>query len=73
MKIKYKGDTIEVPDDFIIKCGQHAESRGMTLEEYIVEAFTKLEQQQQQPTAVDDAADVMSDYDPLNDDSMQGC
>ena len=47
MKIKYKGDTIEVPDDFIIKCGQHAESRGMTLEEYIVEAFTKLEQQQQ--------------------------
>ena len=35
------------------------------------EAFTKLEQQQ--PTAVDDAADVMSDYDPLNDDSMQGC
>ena len=73
MKIKYKGDTIEVPDDFIIKCGQHAESRGMTLEEYIVEAFTKLEQQQQQPTAVDDAADVMSNYDPLNDDSMQGC
>ena len=72
MKIKYKGDTIEVPDDFIIKCGQHVESRGMTLEEYIVEAFTKLEQQQQ-PTAVDDAADVMSDYDPLNDDSMQGC
>tara|TARA_B100000214_G_C23925590_1_gene608203 strand:- start:690 stop:908 length:219 start_codon:yes stop_codon:yes gene_type:complete len=72
VKIKYKGDTIEVPDDFIIKCGQHAESRGMTLEEYIVEAFTKLEQQQQ-PTAVDDAADVMSNYDPLNDDSMQGC
>ena len=72
MKIKYKGDTIEVPDDFIIKCGQHAESRGMTLEEYIVEAFPKLEQQQQ-PTAVDDAADVMSNYDPLNDDSMQGC
>ena len=72
MKIKYKGDTIEVPDDFIIKCGQHAESRGMTLEEYIVEAFTKLEQQQP-PTAVDDAADVMSNYDPLNDDSMQGC
>ena len=71
MKIKYKGDTIEVPDDFIIKCGQHAESRGMTLEEYIVAAFTKLEQQQ--PTAVDDAADVMSNYDPLNDDSMQGC
>ena len=61
-----------MPDDFIIKCGQHAESRGMTLEEYIVEAFTKLDQPQQR-TAVDDAADVMSNYDPLNDDSMQGC
>ena len=71
MKIKYKGDTIEVPDDFIIKCGQHAESRGMTLEEYIVEAFTKLEEQQS--TAADDAANVMSKYDPLDDDSMQGC
>ena len=71
MKIKYKGDTIEGPDDFIIKCGQHAESRGMTLEEYIVEAFTKLEEQQ--PTAADDAANVMSKYDPLEDDSMQGC
>ena len=71
MKIKYKGDTIEVPDDFIIKCGQHAESRGMTLEEYIIEAFTKLEEQQS--TAADDAANVMSKYDPLNDDSMQGC
>ena len=37
------GDTITVPDDFIIKCGQHAESRGMTLEEYIIEAFEKIE------------------------------
>ena len=71
MKIKYKGDTIQVPDDFIIKCGQHAESRGMTLEEYIIEAFTKLEEQQS--TAADDAANVMSKYDPLDDDSMQGC
>ena len=71
MEIKYKGDTIQVPDDFIIKCGQHAESRGMTLEEYIIEAFTKLEEQQS--TAADDAANVMSKYDPLDDDSMQGC
>jgi hypothetical protein len=71
VKIKYKGDTIQVPDDFIIKCGQHAESRGMTLEEYIIEAFTKLEEQQS--TAADDAANVMSKYDPLDDDSMQGC
>jgi len=41
---KYKGRSIEVPDDFIMKCGAHAESRGMTLEEYIAEAFEKLEQ-----------------------------
>ena len=71
MEIKYKGDTIQVPDDFIIKCGQHAESRGMTLEEYIIQSFTKLEEQQS--TAADDAANVMSKYDPLDDDSMQGC
>jgi hypothetical protein len=43
----------------------------MTLEEYIIEAFTKLEEQQS--TAADDAANVMSKYDPLDDDSMQGC
>ena len=43
MELKYKGDTITVPDDLIIKCGQHAESRGMTLEEYIIEAFEKIE------------------------------
>ena len=42
MKFKYKEQEIDVPDDFIVKCGQHAEQRGMTLEEYIVEAFTKL-------------------------------
>ncbi len=27
-----------------MKCGAHAESRGMTLEEYIAEAFEKLQQ-----------------------------
>ena len=42
MLFKYNGRDIEVPDDFIIKCGEHAESRGMTLEEYIAEAFEKL-------------------------------
>lgn len=43
MLIKYKGKDIDLPDDFILKCGAHAESRGMTLEEYIAEAFTMLE------------------------------
>jgi len=42
MKFKYKEQEIDVPDDFILQCGQHAAQRGMTLEEYIVEAFTKL-------------------------------
>jgi hypothetical protein len=42
MQFKYKGKKIEVPDNFIIKCGEHAESRGMTLEEYISEAFGML-------------------------------
>tara|TARA_R100001230_G_C5685898_1_gene195059 strand:+ start:2530 stop:2709 length:180 start_codon:yes stop_codon:yes gene_type:complete len=45
MLIKYKGKDLEVPDDFIIMCGQHAEKRGITLEEYIAEAFTMLEAQ----------------------------
>lgn len=34
---------MEVPDDFIMMCGQHAESRGMSLEDYIAEAFSMLE------------------------------
>ena len=45
MKLKYKDKEIEVPNDFIIECGQHAESRGMSLEEYIAEAFTMLEKE----------------------------
>ncbi len=45
MLIKYKGQDINVPDNFIVECGKHAESRGMTLEEYIAEAFTMLEKQ----------------------------
>ena len=47
MKFKYEGKEIEVPDNFIVKCGEHAASRGMTLEEYIAEAFTKLKQQEE--------------------------
>ena len=40
MLFKFEGKEMEVPDDFIMKCGEHAEARGMTLEEYIAEAFT---------------------------------
>ncbi len=47
MKFKYKGKEIEVPDNFLVKCGEHAIQRGMTLEEYIAEAFTKLKQQEE--------------------------
>ncbi len=53
MKFKYKGKEIEVPDGFIIQCGQHAESRGMTLEDYIAEAFTMLEAQRPLATTAD--------------------
>ena len=45
MIFKFDGQELEVPDDFILKCGEHAESRGMTLEEYIAEAFTMYKQQ----------------------------
>ena len=45
MIFKYKDQEMEVPDDFIMKCGQHAEERGMTLEQYIAEAFTMLKNQ----------------------------
>ena len=47
MRFKYKEQEIDVPDDFIVKCGQHAEQRGMTLEEYISEAFTKTKKEEQ--------------------------
>jgi hypothetical protein len=43
MILKYKGKNIEVSDAFIQDCGMHAVQRGMTLEEYIAEAFTMLE------------------------------
>ena len=44
MKFKYKDKEMEVSDDFIMLCGQHAEQRGMTLEEYIAEAFSRFEE-----------------------------
>jgi predicted heme/steroid binding protein len=43
MKLKYKGKVLEVSNSFIHDCGMHAVQRGMTLEEYIAEAFTMLE------------------------------
>ena len=45
MKFKLEGKEIEVSDDFLIICGEHAEARGMTLEEYIAEAFTMYKKQ----------------------------
>jgi hypothetical protein len=48
MKFIYKDQEMEVPDDFIVMCGQHAEERGMTLEEYIAEAFTMLKESQEE-------------------------
>tara|TARA_Y100000758_G_scaffold286669_1_gene237562 strand:- start:190 stop:357 length:168 start_codon:yes stop_codon:yes gene_type:complete len=43
MKLKYKGKVLEVSNAFINDCGMHAVQRGMTLEEYIAEAFTMIE------------------------------
>ena len=43
MILKYKGKEIEVSNSFINDCGMHAAQRGMTLEEYIAEAFSMLE------------------------------
>ena len=45
MKFKFEGQEMEVPNDFILKCGKHAEARGITLEEYIAEAFTMYKKQ----------------------------
>ena len=43
MILKFKGKEIEVSQSFINDCGMHAAQRGMTLEEYIAEAFSMLE------------------------------
>ena len=43
MKLKYKGKVLEVSDAFMHDMMTHAVQRGMTLEEYIAEAFTMLE------------------------------
>ena len=54
MILKYKGKEIEVSNSFIQDCGMHAAQRGMTLEEYIAEAFTMLENK---PVIVQDGKD----------------
>jgi radical SAM superfamily enzyme len=43
MKLKYKGKMLEVSDAFMHDMMTHAVLRGITLEEYIAEAFTMLE------------------------------
>ena len=43
MILKFKGKEIEVSNSFINDCGMRAAQRGMTLEEYIAEAFSMLE------------------------------
>ena len=43
MKLKYKGKILEVSDAFMHDMMTHAVQRQMTLEEYIAEAFTMLE------------------------------
>ena len=54
MIFKYNNKEIEVPDNFLIKCGVEAAKRDMTLEEYIAEAFTMLENK---PVIVQDGKD----------------
>ena len=54
MIFKYKNKEIEVPDDFIMKCGIEAAKRGMTLEEYIAEAFTMLRKKEEGQSSVYD-------------------
>ena len=44
MKFKVDGKSIEVADSLLLAAGQHAETRGMSLEEYIAEAFTMLKE-----------------------------
>ena len=43
MKLKYKGKVLEVSDAFMQDMMAHAVQRGITLEEYIAEAFSMLE------------------------------
>ena len=71
MELKYKGDTITVADDFIIKCGQHAESRGMTLEEYIIEAFEKIEAENKK-VVLNQGQETLAGFDrPNSEDNRQ--
>lgn len=44
MKFLVEGKEIEVADSLLLAAGAHAEERGMTLEDYIAEAFTMLKE-----------------------------
>ena len=44
MKFIVEGKEIEVSDSLLMVAGAHAEERGMTLEDYIAEAFTMLKE-----------------------------
>ena len=59
MIFKYKGKEMEVPDDFILLCGEHADQRGMTLEEYIAEAFSRFEEAEKEGSGADDIEAAM--------------
>ena len=50
MKFIVKGKEIKVPDSLLMAAGAHAESRGMTLEDYIAEAFTMLNETEKHDT-----------------------
>ena len=66
MLFKFNGQEIEVPDDFIVKCGEHAEQRGMTLEEYIAEAFTMYKNQTEKKS---ESEIMQEELEPITRDS----
>jgi|TARA_B110001454_G_scaffold177871_1_gene170481 hypothetical protein len=66
MLFKFNGQEIEVPDDFIVKCGEHAEQRGMTLEEYIAEAFTMYKNQTEKKS---ESEIMQEELEPITHDS----
>ena len=66
MLFKFNGQEIQVPDDFILKCGEHAEARGITLEEYIAEAFTMYKNQTEKKS---ESEIMQEELEPITRDS----
>jgi len=60
MKFTVEGKEISVPDHLLLEAGKHAETRGMTLEEYIAEAFTMLKKDKEQETVYGE--DIIPSY-----------